>query len=202
MMTRLFQVGLAAITIGMLGACASFEGNYADPDKVEIVDDRWNDTDARVFGERMIKSALAKPWLPNWQQENKGKKPIIIVGDFENRTSEQIDMGQVTEAVRNELINSGKFRFADAAQRDKIAKEYEYQNSGAVRKDQAKSKGKQVGADFFLVGSLSSIVSQLEGKKRVTYQLEMRLTEIESGEILWTEVEKITKQFKRSRVGS
>jgi len=197
-------LGLAlglAFAAPLAGCRSSFEGNYADPNKVEIVDDRWNDTDARLVGEKMIKSALAKQWLANYTSESKGQKPFILVDDFENRTSEQIDTKAIFESVRNELINSGRVRFLDGAQRKKILDEYRYQNSGTTRKDQAKSAGKQFGADFFLVGAISSIVSQQGGYKTVTYQVEMRLTHIETSEIVWTEVEKVKKQFRRSGVG-
>lgn len=201
-MRQLFGISAISALVVSLGACSpKFQGNYADPNKVEIVDDRWNDTDARVISEKMIKSALSKVWLPEWQKEHKGQRPFLIVSDFENRTSEQIDTQPIFEAVRNELINSGKVRFLDGAQRQKILDEYRYQQSGTVRKEQAKGPGKQFGADFLLVGNLSSIVSEMDGYKRVTYQVEMRLTEISTSEIVWTEVEKITKQFKRSRVG-
>ncbi|MCA2959752.1 MAG: penicillin-binding protein activator LpoB [Silvanigrellales bacterium] len=194
---------LAPLTVlSMLSGCrSSFEGNYADPNKVEIVDDRWSDTDARLIGEKMIKSALSKAWLANYTAESKGQKPFVLVDDFENRTSEQIDTKAVFESVRNELINSGRVRFLDGAQRKKILDEYRYQNSGTTRKDQAKKAGNQYGADFFLVGAISSIVSQQGGYKTVTYQVEMRLTAIETSEIVWTEVEKVKKQFRRSGVG-
>lgn len=200
-MKMLSQKSSGLIFVGLLAlsACGpKFEGNYADPDKVEIVDDKWNDTDARVIGERMIKSALSKPWLAEYMREHKNQRPFLIVGDFENRTSEQIDTHPIFEAVRNELISSGKVRFLDGAQREKLLEEYKYQQSGVVRQNQAKGPGKQFGADFFLIGNLSSIVSQQGGYKRVTYQVEMRLTNIETSEIVWTQVEKITKQFKRS----
>ncbi len=193
-------VGAALATTG---ACTTtFEGNYADPDKVEIVDDKWNETDARVISEKMIKSCLSKPWLTRWMGESKGKRPFVLVDDFENRTSEHIDTKALFEAVRNELINSGRVRFLDGAMRKKILKEYKYQGSGVVRKDQAKKPGNQFGADFFLVGAISSQVAQQGGYKTVTYQVEMRLTNIETSEIVWTEVEKIKKQFRRSRFGS
>jgi uncharacterized protein (TIGR02722 family) len=198
---RWILAGLVVAAAGLTGCRSSFEGNYADPNKVEIVDDRWNDTDARLTGEKMIKSALAKQWLANYTSESKGQKPFILVDDFENRTSEQIDTKAIFESVRNELINSGRVRFLDGAQRKKILDEYRYQNSGTTRADQAKSAGKQFGADFFLVGSISSIVSQQGGYKTVTYQVEMRLTNIETSEIVWTEVDRLKKQFRRSGVG-
>lgn len=185
------------------GACAStFEANYADPNKVEIVDEKWNETDARLISERMIKSCLSKPWISLWMRENDRKRPFILVDDFENRTSEHIDTKAIFEAVRNELINSGRVRFLDGAQRERILEEYRYQGSGVVRKDHAKGPGKQFGADFILVGAISSQVAQQGGYKTVTYQVEMRLTNIETSEIVWTEVERVKKQFRRSSFGS
>lgn len=190
------------LALGVLLAtgCNSFQGNYADPNKVEIVDDKWNDTDARVVAEEMIKSALSKPWLSQFSTENPGKKPYVLVSEFENRTSEaDIDRQAIFEATRNELINSGRVSFLDGAQRKKILEEYNYQQSGVVRKDQAKGPGNQLGADFFLAGAISSIVSRQGGYKTVTYQVEMRLTNIKTSEIVWTEVKKVKKQFKNSK---
>ncbi len=196
-----FALGIAtlATSSSYLSSCApSFQGEYVDPNKVEILDDRWNDSDARLTAEDMIGSALKKAWLANFASENKGKKPFVLVGDFENRTDEHIDTKALFEAVRNELINSGRIRFLDGDAREKVLKEYQYQGSGMVKKDEVKGPGKQRGADFFLYGAISSMSAQLEGKKRVTYQVEMRLTNIESGEIEWTEIKKIAKGFKRS----
>jgi penicillin-binding protein activator len=199
--TRNFGLVTLLGSTALWGGCKSFEGNYADPDKVEIVNDKWNETDARLTGEAMIKSALAKPWINTFVTENKGQKPFILVDDFENRTSEQLDTQALFESVRNELINSGRIRFLDGAQRKKILDEYRYQNSGTVRKDQAKGPGKQFGADFMMVGSISSIEAVQGGYKTVTYQVEMRLTSIETSEIVWTEIKKIKKQLRRGKFG-
>jgi uncharacterized protein (TIGR02722 family) len=197
---RMFSSFILASVVAV-SACQTTQGNYADPNKIEIVDDRWNDSDARLVGEEMIRSALAKRWLTEYTREFQGKRPFILVDDFENRTSEQIDTKAIFEAVRNELINSGKVRFLDGAQRAKILEEYKYQQSGVVKADAAKGPGKQAAADFFLVGALSSIVSEAGGYKTVTYQVEMRLTNIESSEIVWTEVKKLKKQFRKSKFG-
>jgi uncharacterized protein (TIGR02722 family) len=188
-----------ATSLGLLG-CQTTQGNYADPNKIEIVDDKWNDSDARLAGETMIRSALSKRWLKEFRRET-GKRPFVLVDDFENRTSEQIDTKAIFESVRNELINSGEVRFLDGAQRQKILDEYKYQQSGVVKQGSAKGPGKQQSSDFFLVGSLSSLVSEADGYKTVTYQVEMRLTNIETSEIVWTEVKKLKKQFRKSRFG-
>jgi len=192
---------LVLVSAGLVSACQTTQGNYADPNKLEIVDDKWNESDARLTGEEMIRSCLAKRWLPEFSRENQGKRPFVLVDDFENRTSEQIDTKAIFESVRNELINSGRVRFLDGAQRQKILDEYKYQQSGVVKQGNAKGPGKQHSADFFLVGALSSIVAEADGYKTVTYQVEMRMTNIETSEIVWTEVKKLKKQFRRSKFG-
>ena len=43
--------------------CATFQSEYTDPNTVEIVDDKWNETDARKTSEVLIDSMLTKAWL-------------------------------------------------------------------------------------------------------------------------------------------
>ena len=55
----LFGLGL----VGFMGCTPAFEGEYADPSKGEIVDDKWNETDARQTAQVMIKTMLERNWL-------------------------------------------------------------------------------------------------------------------------------------------
>src|SRR5690606_30300900 len=124
--------------------CAKdFEGEYSDPNSVEIVDDRWNETDARKTAETMIKGMLDKPWLKDYTKKAGGKKPIVIVDEIENRTDEHIDTKALTEFVRDELINSRQVRFLNKGERQKILDEVKYQSSGAVAKQKAIEYGRQ-----------------------------------------------------------
>lgn len=190
-------VSILAATFALSG-CTTFEGEYADPTGVEIVDDRWNETDARKTAETMISGMISKPWLKAFKEAN-GKRPLVIVGDVKNRTDEHIDTQALVDFITDELINSGRVRFVDAANRERILKEIEYQNdSGMVSGSTAKKRGRQKGADFLLFGTLSSNVHTREGLKRVTYQTNLRLTDLESAEIVWSDKKLITKRFNRS----
>ena len=62
-----FKVAGLLSTVWMAACTPGFEGEYADPSKAEIVDDRWNETDARKTAEHMIKGLLEKPWLENYK---------------------------------------------------------------------------------------------------------------------------------------
>ncbi len=189
---------LASLTLPM--ACTdSFQGEYANPKEQEIVDDRWNPTDANKTAEVLIKGILEKNWLFEYMQSSGGKKPIVIVDEIENSTSEHIDTDAIGQAMQNELINSGKIRFIDKGAREKILKEIKYhQESGMVAQDSAKKKGKQIGADFFLTGKISAIQNVQGGYKTVQYQTTVKLTNLETSEILFQDMYTIKKKFKRS----
>jgi len=174
-----------------------FEGEYSDPEKAEIVDDRWNETDARKTAQAQIKGMLEKPWLGKYKKAA-GKQPIVIVDEIENRTDEHLDTKALTEFVRDELINSGEVRFLDKAGRQKILDEVKYQGSGAVAKDKAIAAGRQLGAQYMLGGAVSSSVHTQGGLKTVTYQTLMNLTNLETAEIEWSEKYLIKKRFNRS----
>lgn len=193
---------IGSLSVLALSSCTSFQGEYADPNAVEIVDDKWNETDARKTSEILIKSMLEKPWLAEFMKEHKNEKPFLLVDDVENRTDEHIDTKAMMEAIRDEVINSGKIRFIEGQQRDKILKEIKYQSeSGMVAQEKAKKKGKQIGSDFLLHGAISSQVHTQKGLKTITYQPILQLTNLETAEIVWSQKYDIKKRFNRSSAG-
>ena len=196
------RLGATALLTASLSACTpSFQGEYSDPAKAEIVDDRWNETDARKTAEHMIKGMLEKPWLDGYKSSHKGLKPVVIVMDVENRTDEHLDVKQLTDYIQDELINSGKVRFVNKESRQKILDEINYQQSGAVNKATAKKTGKAIGADFVLSGNITSSVHQMDSLKTVDYQTNLTLTNIETQEFEWSTKYEIKKRFKRSGAG-
>lgn len=190
------------LALPLSAACTpGFEGEYSDPAKSEIVDDKWNETDARKTAEHMIKGMLDKPWLQTYVSGHKGQRPIVIVDDVENRTSEHLDVKQLTDYIQDELINSGKVRFVNKGSREKLLEEIKYQQSGNVSKDTAKKSGKQIGADYLLSGSVSSQEHMMDERKTVTYFTTLTLTNIETFELEWSTKYEIKKSFRRAGAG-
>ena len=190
--------------ISLFSGCSSMKGDYGDANQAEILDDRWNPTDARLTVEKMVKDMGAAAWILNWREDLNKKstdRPFVLVDEMENRTSELIDTKALFEDLRSQILNDGKVRFIDGDLRNKILNEYKYQQSGTVKKSGAKGPGNQHSADFFLAGAISSIKSQQGGKSSVQYQIEMKLTNIETGELVWSGIEKIRKNFKRGSFG-
>jgi uncharacterized protein (TIGR02722 family) len=144
------------------------------------------------------------PWIPNWRTDNHKQstdRPFLLVDEMQNRTSELIDTKAMFEDMRSQLINEGKVRFIDGDMRARILDEYKYQQSGVVRQGSQKGPGNQFSADFYLSGAISSIVSKQGGKSSVQYQIEMKLVDISTGELVWSGIEKIRKNFERSGAG-
>lgn len=194
---RVWYASAAGLVLFVVVGCTTFRGEYADPKSVEIVDESWNETDGRVVAEKVVQSMLSQPWLAQYQAKTK-QRPIVVVGDVENRTDEHIDTQALVSYMADELINSGSVRFVDGEAREQILKEMRHQTeSGEVAKGAAKQRGQQIGADFLLVGFVSSTVQVQKKLKLVTYQIQFRLTDLATSEIIWSNKELIKKRFRR-----
>ena len=197
-MQRITTFAALLVSMSLVACGPKLVQERLDPDEDITLNTRWNDVDAHEAAHTMISSCLETPWLVRYSALNDGQRPKVIVSRVQNKTDEHIDVETLTNEIRTELIHSGEVRFLDAKMRDDIIREYEYQNSGMVRKDQAKGPGHQLGADFLLAGEISSISSELAGKKLVTYHVDLRLTNLATSEIEWAERHKIKKLFERS----
>ena len=196
--TRTALVAISLAALGLFSCAPTMQGEYSDPQKVKILDDKWNETDAHSLMRVMITSSLGRPWLKNYKAANNGKAPLVVVQDIENRTDEHIDTVSLTQFMETELVNSGKVRFVEKARREQINEELQFQNSGMVNANTKKKTGNFAGADFMLAGSIASQVHTNGGTKRTSYFVQMKLINIETSEIQWTEKHEISKEFRRS----
>jgi len=169
------------------------KGEYTNPDRVILLDDRYNESDMKIMADALVDSLLKHSIITDAK-----KTPVFQVENVSNSTSEHIDMQSLTDKVRTALIKSGKVQFHDKQQRDVMTKEYEYQTqSGNVSKETAKGKGYQVGSDYMLSGDFSSNVQEVGAKKVVYYKLTLNATDIKTGLIVWTDEKEVKKLFKK-----
>ncbi len=160
---------------------------------------RWNDADSRMVSEKVVEDVLDANWLYNWMNEN-DEKPIVIVGSIVNKTDEHINTETFAKDIERELVNSGQVRFvAGKEQRDEVRDERLNQQSQATE-DTAKRLAQELGADFMLQGTLSSISDMADGKKVVYYQADMKLVNLETNEIVWMGTKKIKKMVEQSKL--
>jgi penicillin-binding protein activator len=191
----LLGAAVAAALAGCGGPRAFTQGTYEDPSTIELLSDQFNENDLQLIAKKMVHSLDGSPFAKTLRA-----KPLLVVGKLRNRTTEHIDMSSLADKIRVQLQQTGRFSFVDKAARDEIAEEYEYQQSGAVRPDQAKGPGEQLGADYLMTGAIASIVQEVGGDKLVYYKMTMQLTNLRSGVIEWTDEKELRKKLRKRSV--
>ena len=188
---------IIAVAIGLAGCQSKVQ--YGDATEVETVNENFGSTDLQAITAKMVDSMLTFPPVVAMTVND---RPIIFVDKIKNKTSEHIDTESVTDSISNKLLRSGKFRFIDMTKVDAVRKQLDYQNnSGMVDPSTAINFGRQIGAQFMLYGNLSSIVKQDGSTKDVYYKMTMRLMDLETGLIEWSDEKEIRKVKSKSFLG-
>jgi len=184
----------------VLSGCATSTRSVerTSADTVTDLSGRWNDTDSRLVAEEMISDTMTFPWLQEFT-DAEGRKPVVIVGSIRNRSSEHIDTRVFTKDIERELIRSGRVKFvASSDERGQIRDEKEDQQNEASL-DTMKRIGQETGADFMLLGNISSIVDAVDNRKVVFYQVDMELIAIETSEKVWIGSKEIKKEIEQKK---
>ena len=192
--------GLISLMV-LIGGCASSpKVTRTSSDEVIDVSGYWNDTDSQMVSSEMIADALSRVWIDEWKGAN-GGKPTVIVGLVRNQSSEHINTRTFTKDLERAFVNSGRVRLvASSDERSGVRSERLDQLRNSTI-DTAKSMGKEIGADFMLIGGINSIVDAAGGKKVRFYQTELELINLESNEKVWIGQKKIKKIVEQSRFG-
>ena len=166
---------------------------------VKDVGGGWNDTDAQMVAAEMINDCLNAGWY-NKTLLKLGKEPVVIVGTVSNNRMEHINTDVFVEEIQRALINSGKVEFvASKNERGEVRTERLEQDEFASEETR-KAFGKEIGADFMLSGTLNSVVDKSGKKALVFYQVNMKLINLETNQIVWNGQKQIKKYVKRSKV--
>lgn len=196
-MKQLKIIFILAAVMG-LSACQS-KVEYGDATEVETVNENFGSTDLQAIAAKMVDSMMVFP--PVMSITNTGR-PIIFVDKIKNKTSEHIDTESVTDSISNKLLRSGQFRFIDMTKVDTVRKQLDYQNNaGMVDPSTAIKFGRQIGAQYMLYGNLSSIVKQDGSTTDVYYKMTMRLMDLQTGLIEWSDEKEIRKTRSKSFLG-
>lgn len=200
-MNKQLQISILIVFISLsMHACgpkAFTKGQYSDPEEVILLDDKFNENDMQLMANTMVNSLIEYEDI-----KNSTDRPLIMVGRVRNRTSEHVDMKAMTDKIRTALIRSGKFQFSDKDAREELAEEYEYQTSGFVNPETAKSRGNQASVDFIITGDLSSNVQQVGKDKVVYYKLNVNLVDVDKNIIAWADEREVRKIYKKRRISN
>lgn len=192
---RWILLTLIVFASGCGGPKAFTKGEYDDPTRVELLDDKYNEADMQQMADTIIKSMVACPYVAKAP-----KPPVVIVETVQNRTEEHIDMKSLTDKIRTALIKSGKVRFVNKEERGTLEEEYKYNEGGNVSGPTAKKRGAQIGADYILSGAMATNIQQVGSDKFIYYKLTMNMTNMDTSTIDCTEEREIRKKYKKRSV--
>lgn len=189
---------MGLLVLPFLFACGT-KVERLDTHEIKDVSGRWNDTDSQMVAQEMINDCLNSGWY-NKATLGLGKEPTVIVGTVTNDSMEHINTNAFVEEMQRALINSGKVAFvASKDERGEVRQERLEQDEFASEETR-KAFGREVGADYMLSGVLNSIVDSQSKEAVVFYQVNMKLIDIETNQIVWNGQKQIKKYVKRSKV--
>lgn len=180
-----------------LAACSSVQ--YGDATATETVNTDFGSTDLQSIAAKMVDDLLAFPPVVRMTAT---RRPVMFVDTIKNKTTEHIDTESITDTIQSKLINSGTFRFVDMTAIAQVEQQLNYQqNSGNVDQGKAVAVGRQIGAEFMLYGNMSSIVKKSGSTKDVYYKFTLKMVNLETGILEWSNEKEIRKSKSRGWIG-
>ena len=181
-----------SLLLPLLIACGT-KVERMDADTTKDLSGKWNDVDSRTTAETMIAECLNGNWYNKALKAKGGDEPVVIIGTVKNNSMEHINTDTFIEEMQRALINSGKVFFvASQEERGEVRTERLEQQEYASEETR-KDFGREIGADYMLSGVLDSIVDK-EGRKSVIYyQINLKLINIKTNQIVWNGQQKLKK---------
>ncbi|MDD0854681.1 hypothetical protein HBN50_16335 [Halobacteriovorax sp. GB3] len=188
-----------------LASCGGFKAKRVTSDESDElameITDKWVARDTEISVSKILKQIEKHKGFQRYLAKL-GKQPKVFISEVQNITSNPyFPIGDFNDELLTEFSMSGDYVLIDAAARDRLLKEIQYQNDGMVDPSQIKSIGKQAGADLLIFGAVRMSPKQRGGKTIKEYSVNIRMTDIERGvEVLRTRV-KVNKFSDQSSSG-
>lgn len=140
-----------------------------------------NSTDIIAASNKWVPKIVETVWENDWAEA-----PFVAMLPVDNRSTQQFDGKLVTNKIRTQLLNSskGKLRFVSRDNMDAILAERERKREGVVS---SSAKKAIKGINYYITLSISSN-TQRSGADASNYMLlTAEMTDMETGEIVWTD---------------
>jgi uncharacterized protein (TIGR02722 family) len=186
--------------IGLVAGCSSRKVvTRVDENEQIDLSGNWNDTDSRQMAATLVEEMMTgTAWVEN-HLERAGNRPAVIVGDVRNKTAEHIPMKTLMADLEKSFINSGRVKVvASAEEREGVRAERADQQEFASPESMARW-GRELGADYMLLGELNAIFDREEGEEVKYYQLDCYLVDLEDNTKVWVGDDRIKKYIGRSK---
>ena len=192
--TRIVGTGLF-LSVASCGSFTPPTATYVDPNAVNNLTTGFTMTDLQMVSQSMADSLVASGKL------NRCK--TYTVSKVRNKTDQYIDTETITQSIVDKLDNSSavKARYVVSAQEmQNQTDELDRQNqSGLYNKNTTAKAGNMKGAECRIDGFVGSINSSNADTKTemVQYQYNMKLINVEAGEMVWSKEKPLSKMIQR-----
>lgn len=168
--------------------------SYGDAKAVETVTTDLGSTDIQMTAEKMTQSLIQHPVI----QDIIKRRGLMMASPVQNKTSEYFDTKLITDTILVQLQKNGVRYVIEGEGMQNQVDELRRQNqSGLYDKSKSVRMGKMQGAKFRLDGSVSSIIKKTSDMKDAYYKINLRLIEIETGIVEWSDEKEIRKTARR-----
>jgi uncharacterized protein (TIGR02722 family) len=181
------------ITILVFGCAPKRQVQRIETDQTIDLSGRWNDSDSRAVSDELIKQLLNDNWINIYKSQNPNKRPILIVGLVRNKSHEHIDANTFIKNIERAVIQDGSARLVQAGNKREALRAERVEQQDYASSETAKNWGLELGADYMLQGTISSIVDTYKKEKIIYYQINLELSHLETNEIVWIGEKKIKK---------
>jgi uncharacterized protein (TIGR02722 family) len=195
---HLLIVIIAIVGIAVTPACKT-KVDRKNPNEIIDLSGRWNDSDAQQISDTMVEDLVSNPWIQDHVAQY-GKKPVIIVGPVENKSSEHIATEVITKDLERALVNSGRAGVvASSTERSALREELMQQQTWSSAETQ-KRLAAETGADYMLIGSINSVIDQSGKESVIYYKVNLELVHLETSIKTWIGNGEIKKYVKKPRI--
>ena len=193
-MQKIIKAVLGSGLFLSVAACGSFSSptaSYVDPNAVNNLTTDFTMTDLQLVSQSMSDSLISSGRLNSCKS--------YTVSNVANKTDQYIDTETITQSIVNKLGNSSavKSRYVVSGQEmQNQTDELDRQNqSGLYNKNTTAKSGNMRGAECRIDGFVNSINSaNAQTKtKMVQYQYNMKLINVETGEMVWSNEKPLSK---------
>ena len=129
-----------------------------------------------------LKSLEASPF---WQDtiRTAAQPPIVAIWPIQNATTQHLDDQMLTllSSIETALVNTNRVRVVDRSSQESLEREVGIQQGSAYDPRTAQRLGRQLGAQYFFTGKITSVDERLNNVRRVQYTLFLQVIEIETG---------------------
>jgi len=194
-MIRTSSMMIVAVVVTLVG-CASDRGKVVrvDPRGLYDTDNNYGAEDLHLFTQKMVSSMLQSSFL------NGSKKPYIALGNINinSGVDEHIDVKLIKNTIRTNLIKSDKVNFIDSEHIKQLEEQIDYQNSSKyMDKSTIKKVGGFIARDYTLTGDIHAIKKDNGKILDNFYALSLRVTDVKTSAIVWSEEKEIRKQVRK-----